>query len=165
MPKVKKQRNHNRELARRRWSKESISQKSAKSSSEDEKYLIKPDDDVDFIDFSNNSVLNDIDDLFSFCKRKINTRFISVRVYMSLRHFGHSWRDIDAFLRRIGGMTATSAHRWSIILVNKDFDEFTAEERGDKRFDYILGLLSRFRIGSKTIRCRRMFKDSSFIYR
>ncbi|CAF4910182.1 unnamed protein product, partial [Rotaria sp. Silwood2] len=34
-----------------------------------------------------------------------------VLMYMSLRHFGHTWRDIDAFLGTIDGMTATSAHK------------------------------------------------------
>ncbi|CAF1530301.1 unnamed protein product [Rotaria sordida] len=135
MPKVKKQRSHNRDLNTRRWSKDSISQESVNSSSEDETFVILSDDDADFINFSNKSILNDIADLFSFCKETINTRFISVLMYMGLRHFGHSWRDVDAFLRTIGGMTATSAHKWSTILLNKDFDEFTAEGRGGKRVD------------------------------
>ncbi|CAF1539603.1 unnamed protein product, partial [Rotaria sp. Silwood1] len=136
MPKVNRRRNHNRDLLKRRWSKRSKSQESAKSSSdEEENFDNKPNDNVDFINFLNKSIVNDIGDLFEFCKEKINTRFISVLLYMSLRHFGHSWRDIDAFLRTIGGMTATSAHKWSTVLVNKDFDEFTAEERGGKRFD------------------------------
>ncbi|CAF4711439.1 unnamed protein product, partial [Rotaria sp. Silwood2] len=104
-------------------------------SSEEEKFVIAPDDDVDVINFSNKSILNDIADLFSFCKEKVNTHFISVLMYMSLRHFGHTWRDIDAFLGTIDGMRATSAHKWSTILVNKDFDEFTAEERDGKRVD------------------------------
>jgi hypothetical protein len=135
MPKVKKQRSCNRQLARRRWSQGNICQGSAMSSSEEEEYMIKSDDDADFVDFSNKSILNDIGDLFSFCKETTNTRFISVLLYMSLRRFGHSWRDIDVFLRTIGGMTATSAHKWSTILIHKDFDEFTGEERGGKRFD------------------------------
>ena len=135
MPKVKPRRKHNRNLARRRWSQKSRSQESEKSSSEEENIVIKLDDDYGLIDFSNESILNDISDLFSFCKEQINTRFISVLIYMSLRRFGHSWRDVDAFLKEIGGMTAETAHKWSSILVNKDFEDFTGDQRGGKRGD------------------------------
>ncbi len=54
---------------------------------------------------------------------------------MSLRRFGDSSRDLDAFLGTIGSMTAKTAHKWSRILVNKDFDENINEERGGKRGD------------------------------
>ncbi|CAF3320260.1 unnamed protein product [Rotaria socialis] len=66
------------------------------------------------------------------CKEQINTRFISVLIYMSLRHFGHSWRDVESFLTSIGGMTNKTCHKWTNILVSKYFDEFTIEERGGK---------------------------------
>ncbi len=135
MPKATRRQSHNRHLNRRRWSMESTSQESEKSSSEEEKMTIAPDDDVDSINFSNRSALNDIGDLFCFCKNQINTRFISVLMYMSLRHFGHSWRDVDSFLTAIGGMTAKTAHKWSTVLVNQDFDEFTRDERGGHRGD------------------------------
>ncbi|CAF2893742.1 unnamed protein product [Rotaria sp. Silwood2] len=54
---------------------------------------------------------------------------------MSLRHLGHSSRDVESFLTSIGGMTIKTCHKWTNILVNKDFDEFTIEERGRKRGD------------------------------
>ncbi|CAF4549106.1 unnamed protein product [Rotaria sp. Silwood2] len=54
---------------------------------------------------------------------------------MTLRRFGHSWRDIDQFLHAIGGMSAKSAHKWSCILVNRDLDEFSIDERGGKQYD------------------------------
>jgi hypothetical protein len=54
---------------------------------------------------------------------------------MSLRRFGHSWRDVDAFLETVAVMTAKTAHKWSKILVNRDFDEYINEERGGKRDD------------------------------
>jgi len=136
MPKATRRTSHTRDLARRRWSRESNSQESEKSASEEEEnVVIKPDEDFDLINFSNKSTLNDISDLFSFCKEQVNTRFISVLVYMSLRRFGHSWRDIDGFLKEIGGMTAKTAHKWSNILVNKDFEDFTSDGRGGKRGD------------------------------
>ncbi|CAM4786006.1 unnamed protein product [Rotaria magnacalcarata] len=54
---------------------------------------------------------------------------------MSLRHLGHTWRDVDSFLTLIGGTTIKTCHNWTNILVNKDFDEFTIDERGGKRGD------------------------------
>ena len=56
-------------------------------------------------------------------------------MYMSLRRLGHSWRDVESFLTSIGGMTIKTCHKWANILVNKDFDEFTMEDRGGKRGD------------------------------
>jgi hypothetical protein len=75
MPKVTRRRSHNCDLVRRKWSRESMSQESAKSSIEEE-VMIKLDDDFDLINFSNESILNSITDLFSFCKDAMNTRFI-----------------------------------------------------------------------------------------
>ena len=56
-------------------------------------------------------------------------------MYVSLRRLGHSWRDVASFLTSIGGMTIKTFHKWANILVNKDFDEFTMEDRGGKRGD------------------------------
>ncbi|CAF2156340.1 unnamed protein product [Rotaria magnacalcarata] len=54
---------------------------------------------------------------------------------MSSRHFSHSWKDVELFLTSIGSMTNKTCHEWKKILVNKDFDEFTIEERCGKRGD------------------------------
>ena len=105
MPEVKRQRSHTRDLARRRWLQENMSQESVESSNGEGQCRVDLDDDNDFM-FSNEFVLNDIVDLFSFCKERINIRFISVLIYVSLRYFGHSWRDVDEFLRSIGATIA-----------------------------------------------------------
>lgn len=90
----------------------------------------KPDDQIDHIDFKNDLIIHDISDLFSFCQTKINTRFLSTLVYMSLRRFGHTCRDADLFLTAIGGMTAKTCQKWTNILVHDDFDDFIADGRG-----------------------------------
>ncbi|CAF3198693.1 unnamed protein product [Rotaria socialis] len=54
---------------------------------------------------------------------------------MSLRHLGHTWRDVDSFLTSIGCTTIKTCHKWTNILVNRDFNEFTIDERGGKRGD------------------------------
>ncbi|CAF3741136.1 unnamed protein product [Rotaria socialis] len=126
MSKVNRRRSHSRHAYSRR-SIESITSNETEtfSSEEEEEILINPNADIDF---SNESVLNDISDLFSFCKEQINTRFTSVLIYISLRHFSHSWRGVESFLTSIGGMTIKTRHTWTNILVNKDIDEFTIEE-------------------------------------
>lgn len=86
MAKVSRRRSHTREFLRKRWSIESISTESETSSSEEEEeVMIMSDEDVHYINFSTESILNDINDLFSFCTEQINTRFISVLMYMSIR--------------------------------------------------------------------------------
>ncbi|CAF3718266.1 unnamed protein product [Rotaria socialis] len=71
-----------------------------------------------------------------FVKNKLT--FVSsayLYIYISLRHLGHTWRAVDSFLTSIGGTTIKTCHKWTNILVNKDFDEFTIDEKGGKRGD------------------------------
>jgi len=97
------------------------------SSQEEESVLSMLENDVDSINFSNKNILNDISDLFIFCNEQINSRFISVLIYMFLHRFGDSSRDVDAFLGTVAVMTAKTARKWSNILVNRDFDEYINE--------------------------------------
>ncbi|CAM4799333.1 unnamed protein product [Rotaria magnacalcarata] len=132
MPKVNRRRSHSRHVNSRRSIDSIKSNDTETFSSEDETILFHPGGDIDDINFSNGFVLNDISDLFTFCEEQINTRFISVLIYMSLRHLSHTWRDVDSFLTSIGGTTIKTCHEWTNILVNKDFDEFTIDERSGK---------------------------------
>ena len=133
MPKVKKQRQHMIDAIQRRWS-IACSEDFSDIVAHDDEYIIGEDDvDNERIDFSKKLIMDDINDLFSFCKQNLDTRYLSVLLYISLRHFGHSWRNIASFLLRIGGITARTAHGWSNILINGDFDEFISDKRGGKR--------------------------------
>ena len=72
--------------------------------------------------------------LKTFCfQQNLDTRYLNVLPYISLRHFGHSWGIIKSFLLRIGGTTGKTAHDWSDILINGDFDEFISDKRAGKR--------------------------------
>ena len=133
MPKVKKQRQHMIDAIQRRWSIDYSEDSSDIVTHDDEDIIGEDDVDNERIDFSKESIMDDIKDLFSFCKQNLDTRYLSVLLYTSLRYFGHSWRNIESFLLRIGGITAKTAHRWSNILINGDFDEFISDERGGKR--------------------------------
>ncbi len=133
MPPPNKRQKHNNILFARRSIDSLASESSEDYSDEEEKKGIIPsesEDQIDYINFKSDSIIHDISDLFSFCETTINTRFLSTLIYMSLRRFGHSIRDIDSFLSTIGGMTAKTCQKWTNILVHHDFDDFTADGRG-----------------------------------
>jgi hypothetical protein len=108
---------------------------STDSQTDDELRLIIIDLNENAIDFSNELILDDLKDLLSHFKKQMNIRIVCVLACVALRPFGHSWRDIDAFLRRIGGMRVKTARAWTNILVNKNFDEFIDDGRGEKHSD------------------------------
>lgn len=164
MPKFPRRRRFNRFLNQRR-STESISRKSSQESSDEEEHQIvsKEDAVIDDIDFLQKSILDDIGDLFSFCKQQINTRFISVLLYITLRHFGHSWRQISSFMGAVGGMTVETAHKWSIILLNNDFEEFINDGRGGKHSDTFYDTYPEIKLQAKQFVFEEcMKKEASF---
>jgi hypothetical protein len=66
MPKVDRRRSHSRHVNSRRSIESIASNETATFSSEKDEIMINPDADIDHINFSNESILNDISDLFSF---------------------------------------------------------------------------------------------------
>ncbi|CAM4845696.1 unnamed protein product [Rotaria magnacalcarata] len=104
-------------------------------SSEDEKILFHPDEDIDDINFSNGSVLNDISDLFTFCKEQINTRFISVLIYKVDQRLVRSVESCKLDLRRFGAkFTANSSRpyflgheRENVVKHRKEFVKYLIE--------------------------------------
>ncbi|CAF5016143.1 unnamed protein product, partial [Rotaria sp. Silwood1] len=74
--------------------------------------------------------IGNIADLFELCRAQCPLKYLSVLLYMSLRHFGVSWNDCDGFLRDIGSLKAQTAHKWSQTFMSGDFDEFQGENRG-----------------------------------
>ena len=85
MPKVDRRRSHSHHVNYRRSIESIASNKTDTYSSEEEEILINSDTGVDHIHFPEEFVLNDVSDLFSFCKEQINTHFISMLMYMPLR--------------------------------------------------------------------------------
>ena len=95
---------------------EDYSYEQEKQEEEEEEVIVpsEPDDQIDQIDFKNDSIVHDISDLFSFCQTKSDTRFLSTPVYMSLRRFGHTCRDADSFLTTIREMAAKTCQNGQI---------------------------------------------------
>ena len=57
---------------------------------------------------------------------------ISLLLYMTLRYFSISWREIDSFLQQIGGTRCVTAHKWAKIYLTGDLIELNNDNRGDK---------------------------------
>ena len=73
--------------------------------SQNEEVLDDDDDDADrtkSMKFKNKFDVLTINDMFELCKRECGLRKISVLLYMTLRHLGHTWREIDILLSQIG---------------------------------------------------------------
>ena len=111
MPKVNRRRSHSHHVNYRRSIESIASNETETISIEEEEVPINPNTYIDHIDFLDEFALNNIRDLLSFCKEQVNTGFISVPMYMSLRRLGHSWRDVESFLTPIGGMTIKTCHK------------------------------------------------------
>lgn len=52
--------------------------------------------------FTQRFTMNDMADLFELCKAKCPVRYLSTMVYMTMRSFGVSWNNCEAFLKTIG---------------------------------------------------------------
>ncbi|CAF3485177.1 unnamed protein product [Rotaria socialis] len=119
--------------AQKRWSPE------RDSSSDEDIYLmdISTDDELN-LNYSNlkdRINVSDIADIYELCKTYCSTRYLSVLMYLTLRHFNISCRDTDAFLKDIGSYTREASHNWSWKFLNENFDEFINDKRRGKRGD------------------------------
>ena len=81
------------------------------------------DDDVYFMDINNDDELTLSDsnfkqkgkisnnvDIYELCKTYYNTHYLSVPMYLTLRHFNISCGDTDALLKNIGNLTRKTPH-------------------------------------------------------
>ncbi|CAF1645913.1 unnamed protein product, partial [Adineta ricciae] len=75
----------------------------------------------------------DIGNLFEALSEETSIRPISVLIYLSLVYFGIPWRDIDLFLKAIGGLTAKTCNKWSTYIIEQYLEEFLQDNRGGKR--------------------------------
>lgn len=133
MPGITKRQDQLRSAILQRWPKENIpSLKEGFSKGDDEM-------DVDFevnIEDEGDSLekmdLNDIGDILELCLRQGNLKNISLLLYMTLKYFGISWRNIDDFFQQIGANRCATAHKWATIYLTGDLTEFNSDNRGGK---------------------------------
>ncbi|CAF1532634.1 unnamed protein product, partial [Adineta steineri] len=66
--------------------------------------------DMKINDYSEKFTIGDISDLFELCKAQCPPKYLSVLLYMSLRHFNITWHDCDVFLHDVGSLKARTVH-------------------------------------------------------
>ena len=133
MPFVSKQRMHCRNLNNKRYPAENSGRSSESEVSEEDAMEFEQHEESESLYYGEKITLNEISDLFELCKSECPLKYISVLLYMSLRHFGVTWQDCNHFLVQIGASTAETAHKWAKTFTHGDFDEFFTEGRGGNR--------------------------------
>ncbi|CAF4327610.1 unnamed protein product [Rotaria magnacalcarata] len=146
MPPKSRRQSHSVSAIKKRWSSENH------SSSDDSVYSMDISDDDEFnlndLNFKDKMKISDIADIYELCKGYCNTRYLSVLIYLTLRHFNVSCRDTDAFLKMIGGKQGNSfydvypeleeeARAFAVIQCNQKAASFTPYELAqfiDKRY-------------------------------
>ncbi|CAF1656724.1 unnamed protein product [Rotaria magnacalcarata] len=88
--------------------------------------------DDEVVDFQDKISIENIADVFELCQATCPVRYLSVLMYISLRHLGIKWTDSDNILRQIGAFKSETSHKWSKAFLSGDFDEFVSENRGGK---------------------------------
>ena len=135
MPKFNRRRSHSRRtnLKTKFFTDALASRNTEDSPAEEEPEEENNTDEGDKYDFSAKEMLNDISILYSLCAESVNNKYLSTLMYVSLRHLGHAWREVDSFLSAVGGMTSKTCHKHSMTFLNSDIDEFCVDERGGKQ--------------------------------
>ena len=131
MPKLNKRRSLGRAYARKQWYDQRISSEN-ESTSEEEEITQDNNDDIELVHFADKIKIDDIGDLFELVKDKIDSKIVTVLLYVTLRHFGISWVKCDDFFKQIGALTIKTANKWANIFLSGSFDEFIGEGRGGK---------------------------------
>lgn len=72
------------------------------SNDEQEGMEVDDNDPMEPLKFRDRISINDMADLFELCKTKCPIKYLSVLVYTTLRSFGVSWDNCNAFLQNIG---------------------------------------------------------------
>ena len=130
---------------------------------------IEQDDDADLtksMKFKNKFDLLIIGDMFELCKRECGLRKISVLLYMTLRHLGHTWRDIEILLRQIGGNSCRITDKWADKFLEGDFDQLEDDRRGGKHSDGFYDLFPELETEAKAFvieSCSRKSADFSAV--
>ncbi|CAF1537351.1 unnamed protein product [Adineta ricciae] len=98
--------------------------------SEEEEITQDNDDNIELTRFVGKMKFDDIGDMLELTKDKIGLKFVTVLLYMSLRHFDVSWVKCDDFFKNTGALATKTANKWANIFLSGSFDEFLSEGRG-----------------------------------
>ena len=144
MPKLSKCRSQSRTILYRKLSIENTKNQNTDEpcTSEEENTIIDYEEEFQPLDFFDESMsmVDTIADLFDLCQSSWNLKYLSVLLYMTMRHFGVAWRDCDGFLKKIGALKNKTAYKRTRSFALGNFDQFCSEHRGGKHdselYDY-----------------------------
>ena len=132
MPNKSRRQSHSLNAAKQRWSNDTCI-------SSDDSFSMDIGDEIEndeaFMNFRDMIQIYDIADMFEFCKDQCNVRYLSVLIYLILRHLNTSYQETCTFLRHIDALSGPTVHKWCNLFLNGRFDEFVADGRGGKRDD------------------------------
>jgi len=89
-------------------------------------------------------------DLFDLIRNESGSRKISVLLYMTVRHFGLSWRTINEFLVMIGVHRCKATYKSVDAFIFGDFETFIEEGRGGKHFDSFYHVYPKLQIEARS---------------
>ena len=135
MPKFNRRRSHSRKtnMKLKPPSNSLFATSNDDSTFEDEPEQLYSSEEGKTFDFTPKEMLDNIAVLYTLCAETVDNKYLSTLLYITLRHLGYSWRDVDSFLGTIGAMTAKTCHNHSKTFLSEDIDHFCAEERGGKQ--------------------------------
>lgn len=64
-----------------------------------------------------------------------NVHWLDEFSYLTLTHFGVTWRKTEEFMQQIGGMSPRTCHKWAETFIEEDYDDFVEDHRRGKRRD------------------------------
>ena len=147
MPKLSKRRSQSRTLLYRRLTIENTKNQNTDehcTSEEEKNTIIDYEEEFQPLDFLDESMVDNIADFFELCRSSCNLKYLSVLLYMTMRHFEVTWCDCDDFLKKIGALKSETAYKWTRSFVLGNFDQFCSEHRGGKHnsklYDYFYEL-------------------------
>ena len=125
---------------------------------------IEQDDDADrtkSMKFKNEFGVLTIGDMFKLCKRDCDLRKTSVLLYMTLRHLGHTWHDIDVLPSQIGGNSCRVTDKWTDKFLEDDFCQLEDDRRGGKYSDGFYDLFPELETEAKAFVVESCFRESA----
>ena len=152
MPKLNKRRSLGCIYVRKRWYDQRVL---SEYESMSEEITQDEDDNVEFLRFDDKMKIDDIGDLFELIKDKIDSKLVTVLLYMTLRHFDINWLKCDDFLKKIGALTTKTTSKWANILLSGNFDEFISEGRGGKHIPSLYDVFPDIELSAKSYSIQR----------
>lgn len=154
MPKLRRSRTIRRDYARKQWRHKRVSEITY-SISEEEESIHNVEDFVEALAHMDKVKVDDMADLVELMKEKIGLKFISVLLFMTLRHFEISWNRCDEFFKNIGLLTVKTSKKWTDIFVSRNLDEFLCDGRGGKHVASFYDIFPDIELSAKSYSVQR----------